>query len=127
MAAFYQTVMTSRTTAPDPAQLLTQLRATDATIGVSWPPNGGPIKLKKSTAWTAAQITAAQNIVDTAPALTPQSAAQDAVDRYPIEIRALVLTLIDQLNVLRTHAAIGLPAVTPAQALAAIRNKAATL
>jgi hypothetical protein len=39
--------------------------------------------------------------------------------------RALALTLLDQINVLRVNA--GLVAVTPAQALAAIRVKAGTL
>jgi hypothetical protein len=125
--AGYHTFTSLRTTVPDPAQLLTQLRVIDATIGAMTAPDGTTVVAKKNTAWTAPQIASAQTVVDTAPALTPQSVAQTTIDRYPIELRALVLTLIDQLNVLRTHAAIGLTAVTPQQAITAIRNKAATL
>jgi hypothetical protein len=47
--------------------------------------------------------------------------------RWPIALRALVLTLIDQLNVIRAALPTPLPAITPAQALAAIRTKAGTL
>lgn len=128
MAGFYHAFSAARTTTPDPAQLLLQLRVADPTIGVaSWPDSLGRIQVKKNSTWTAPQIAAAQNVIETAPALTPQSIAQALIDGYPIELRALVLALIDAINVLRTHSAIGLPAVTPAQAITAIRNKAATL
>lgn len=128
MAGFYHAFSAARTTTPDPAQLLTQLRVADPTIGVApWPDSLGRIQVKKNSTWTAPQITAARDVIETAPAVTPQSLAQALIDRYPIEWRALALTLVDQINVLRTHPAIGLAAVTPQQALTAIRNKAATL
>lgn len=38
-------------------------------------------------------------------------------------LRALVAVLLDEINILRTHAAIGLPARTMAQAKTSIQNK----
>lgn len=77
--------------------------------------------------FTAAQQTALQATLDTTAVSTPQRVAQTEIDQYPIAQRALVLALIDQLNVIRAALPVPLPAITPAQALTAIRNKAATL
>ncbi len=126
MAAFYQTFTSSRTTEPDPAVLLAQLRALDATAGVIHIEPGPIFTVKKGTAWTGPQITAAQNVLDTASATTPRLSAQDRIDQYPIEIRALVLVMIDEINRLRAGTAPA-TAITPAQAIAAIRTKAGTL
>lgn len=122
----YQTFTTARLTEPDPTSLLAQLRALDVTAGVMHNP-GGPYTIKKATAWTAPQITAAQNVIDTAPASTPQLTAQAEVDSWSITTRALLLALIDQINVLRAALPTPLAAITPAQALAAMRTKAGTL
>lgn len=115
----------SRTTEPDEATLLANLRALDASASVRHVELSGTWDFNKSTPWLAGQITAAQNVLDTCPFVTGQSLAQAEIDRWPIALRALVLTLIDQLNVLRAFHS--LPAVTPAQALAAVRTKAGTL
>jgi hypothetical protein len=123
--ADYHVFTSARSTVPDPAQLLVQLRALDPTAGMDGV--RVPITVKKATTWTATQITAAQNVIDTAPAMTPQSVAQAEIDAWPIMFRSLVLALVDEINILRSHPAIGLTARTPAQAIAAIRNKAATL
>jgi len=56
-----------------------------------------------------------------------QAAAQKVVDAWPIEVRALCLALIDQLNVIRAALPTPLSAITPAQAIAAVRAKAGTL
>lgn len=56
-----------------------------------------------------------------------QQDAQLQVDGIPIALKAIVLALIDQLNVLRAGLPAPLPPITPAQALAAIRAKAGTL
>ncbi len=120
--ATYQTFTVVRTTQPDPASLLAQLRALDATAGVQHLPGTQVYTIKKTTAWTGPQITAAQNVLETA----EQLAAQSRIDAYPIEIRALVLVLIDEINRLRAGTAPA-TAITPAQALAAIRTKAGTL
>jgi len=101
------------------------VRAFDPTAAVA--PVDGGVQVKKEPAWTAPQLAAAQTVIDGAADPTPAAAAQFSIDTWPIEYKALALALIDALNVLRTHAAIGLPAITPQQAIAAIRAKAGTL
>lgn len=127
MPGFYQSFTTSRSTEPDPATLLAQLRALDATAGVQHNAGAAEYILKKATAWTAPQITAAQNVLNTAPAATPQLAAQAQVDVISIFDKALVLALLDEINVVRAALSPPLTARTPAQAIAAIRAKAGTL
>jgi hypothetical protein len=65
----YQTFTAARTTEPDAASLLASLRTLDATAGVQHT-SGATYVIKKSTAWTAPQITAAQNAIETAPETT---------------------------------------------------------
>jgi hypothetical protein len=62
-----------------------------------------------------------------APTATPQLAAQRQIADWPIEYKALVLALIDALNVVRSKLPTPLPAITPTQAIQAIRDKAGTL
>lgn len=69
---------------------------------------------------TPGQMTAA----DTAQV---RARAQIDVDQFSIATRAIVLALIDQLNVIRAALSPAKPAITPAQALQAIRDKAGTL
>jgi len=135
--ASYQDFTSARTTDPDPVVLLTALRAIDASIGyLKLSPQA--YRLKKATPWAAGDISAAQNAIDTTAAITPQRQAQNEIDAWPISLKALVLALIDEINVLRTEintlrAAVSPPltpplaARTPGQALTAIRNKAGTL
>lgn len=133
-----RTFSSPRTTVPDTAALLTSLRTAlgDATAGIALTADG--VLVKKATAWLAGDITAAQNAIDSATAMTPQRVAQNAIDGWPIVERALVLALIDEINVLRTEintlrAAVTPPLTppltqrTPAQAIAAVRAKAGTL
>jgi hypothetical protein len=56
-----------------------------------------------------------------------QQAAQAFIDTLPIWAKALALALVDQLNVIRAALPAPLPAITVAQAIAAIRAKAGTL
>lgn len=130
MGGFYQPFTSARATEPDPALLFAQMRTLDPTAGIQHSAGSSAYILKKATAWTGPQITAAQNVLDTAPAVTPQSLAQAEIDAWSITTRALVLALIDQLNVLRadmTTLGINRPAITAPAALAAVRAKAATL
>lgn len=134
MAGFYQAFSTARTTEPDPASLLASLRALDATAGVQHT-SGPQYVIKKATAWTAPQIAAAQTVIDTAPAATPQLAFQAAVDAFtPLDL-AVMRVLLDEVNVLRTElntlrAAVSppltpaLPMRTEAQVRNAVRVKA---
>lgn len=125
MASYHQFTST-RVTWPDVPTLQATLRTAlvDPDVGLAVQ-DAQHVTVKKKASWSAADIAAAQVAIDTAPELTPQLAAQRRVDELPIEFRALVLTLVDQINVLR--AALEMPQVTPAQAISAIRAKAGTL
>lgn len=129
--AFDTTIISTRTEPADPQALMAAFRVLlpePALLGVSYLMSAiynPTYVLSKATAWTPTQIAAAQNAVDTAPTKSLQLTAQSEIDAWPLSTKALVLTLIDQLNVLRAFHS--LPAVTPAQALTAIRNKAGTL
>lgn len=122
----YQSFTSARLTEPDPASLLSALRALDGTAGVQHP-LGASYVVKKATAWTAPQIAAAQTAIDSAPAATAQLDAQATIDGWPIVARALVGVIKDQFNVLRAGPALPLAAITDPQVIAAVRAKAATL
>lgn len=150
MAGFYQDFTTTiRTTEPEPNALIAQLKALDDTAGVQHEPGTADYRLKKNSAWTAPQIAAALNALETAPAKTPQTVAQAAIDAMDIATKAALATEFDELNVIRDwieqfKAQVGqassladlkarvaaLPAMPPRtvpQALAAVRAKAGTL
>lgn len=82
-----------------------------------------PVLVDKPTAWLAGEISAVQTAVTQAPA----SAAFFATDVFPLLQKAVALALVDQLNVIRAALPVPLGAITPAQAVNAIRAKAATL
>lgn len=149
MAGFYSDFTTVRLTEPEPLMLLANLRALDATAGIQHDLGTRAYRLKKGTAWTGPQIAAAQTVLETSPALTPQTAAQSFIDNMPIVEKAIVLTIIDEINVIRdwfvafqatTALAVSLadlkarvaalpsmPDRTVPQAIAAVRAKAGTL
>lgn len=124
--AAYQPFTSARTTEPDSASLVAALRALDATAGVQHAIGLGYV-VKKATAWTAPQIAAAQNAIDSAPAATAQLAGQATIDGWPIALLAFASLVKDQFNVLRANPALPLPPFTDAQVIAAIRAKALTL
>lgn len=126
MAGFSHDITSTRTTPVDQPALLATLRASDPTAGFSTL-DSRLFKVKKGSAWTAQQITQVQNAIDNAPDLTPQRAAQNLIDGWDIAQKSLVLALIDQVNLIRSKLSPPLGAITPAQALAAIRDKAGTL
>jgi hypothetical protein len=127
MAAFYATFTSTRTTSPDPAALLVSMRAAlDISAGVAHLP-GGEYLVKKATDWTAQQQVSAQSAIDTCPAATPATVAQAQIDGISVFEKAVILTLLDQINVLRAALPTPLAPITPAQAIAAVRAKAATL
>lgn len=123
----YQAFTTARSTEPDFASLVAQLKALDATAGVQHQAGSATYLLKKATPWSVPQIAAAQTAIDSAPASTPALTTQAVIDALPILEKAIVLALIDQLNVIRASLPSPLPAITPAQAITAIRSKAGTL
>lgn len=83
-----------------------------------------PVLIDKLLPWQPAEITAVQAAVTNAPA---SGVVLLSVDSFPLVLKAVVLALIDQLNVIRANLPTPLGAITPAQALAAIRGKAGTL
>jgi hypothetical protein len=82
---------------------------------------------------TPAQQTQLLTIVTTTPVTVAAEdaelrlQAQSQVDNWPIMMEAFALALIDQLNIIRAALPVPLSAITPAQAIAAIRAKAGTL
>ena len=108
--------------------VLHTLQSQDPTVSM-----GGPLDnplsavFCKSTPWTQAQVTAAQGAIDGAPDDSPEVEAQYHLDIASVFERALLLTLLDQINAIRAALPTPLAAITPAQALAAVRAKAATL
>lgn len=127
MASFYHTFTATRQTEPDLPSLLSQLRGSDPSAGIQHLP-GGPYTIKKDAGdWTPAQITGVQNILNTAPASSPQLDALAWASRMPLEYQGLVLALVDAINLSRTQPTQAFPAVTAVQAVQAIRDKIATL
>lgn len=124
----YITLTAGRSTLPDLVTLIATLRSTlaDPTAVLLHMPDGSWLA-KKAAKWSAVDATAAQATLDSTPALTAQLSAQRIIDTLPIETKAVVLALIDQLNVIRAALPSPLGAVTPTQALAAVRTKAGTL
>ncbi len=123
----YTTFTTVRTTTPDPVALRAAVQAatSDPTavlynLGDGW-------KAKKANPWSAGDLSATQTALDTTAALTQAVTNQQIVDAMPMVLKAVSLAIIDQLNVIRAALPVPLPPITPAQALTAIRNKAATL
>lgn len=117
--------------APDLGALATAVRPT---VGDPFYVNaqiatGGVVTvyIGKPTAWSGPDITTVQAAVTAAPVATPQTDAQNVIDNMAIFEKAILLTLLDQVNTIRNLLPIPLPPITPATALAAVRAKAATL
>lgn len=127
----YHAFTVTRTTEPDQASLLAQLRTLDATAGVQHIMGTDAYVLKKATAWTAPQITAAQNALETAPETSPQLTAQALIDNMPLFEKAIILTILDETNRLRTAlrglGVTGLPAIDVQAMIGAVRTKAGQL
>ncbi len=127
MATYQYQFTSSRTTTPDFGTVLRQLRVIEATAGVWYTPGVPEYLVTVNAALTPTQITAVQNVIDTCVAASPELSAQTEIDNWPIMFKAFALALIDQLNVIRAKLPTPLAAITPAQALAAIRAKAGNL
>ena len=122
----YHTFTANRATAPHWPSVLSTLRTQDASVGMA---SDDPFvaTFKKSTEWTPTQIAQTQNVIDTAPANTPQVRAQDVVDKMPIFEKALLLSIIDELNRRRAWDAGLAAAVAAATSLADLKTRVALL
>lgn len=128
--ALFRQVFTRAGNAPDLPMLATAIRPTigDPFYVYAQVDNGAwRVLVEKPTAWVAGDITTVQNAVTAAADATLQSDAQNQIDQMPIFQKAILLTLLDQINTLRTQPSTTFAAVTPAQAIAAVRTKAGTL
>lgn len=111
----------------DTETLLTRLQQLDATAGLASWPDSSHITVKKNSPWLPAHVNAAQNAINAAPLNTPQITAQMIIDAWPIETKALVLALIDRLNLIGSLMNPPLATITPQAALQAVRDKAGLL
>jgi hypothetical protein len=125
--ASYWSFPNTRTTTPDPIALLSAVRiaVADPEAGVSFA--GDSYTVKKETAWTEPNIIAAREAILNAPASTPQTQAQQEIDRFSIKDKAVILTILDQFNLIRSKLIPPLAEVTPQQMISAIRTKAGNL
>lgn len=122
--SFNQTFSSPRKDSPDPVALLNLIRGFDSTAsgGESFP---GNYVVKKSTPFSSQDLINFQNIIDTAPSRTARTDAQNIINNMPIFEKAILLALLDQINVLRTRA--GLATISVAQAIQGVKDKAGTL
>lgn len=108
----------------DMPSLHANLRALDATAGVALI-SLTTYRVKKNTTWTTNQINAAQSAINASPTITERLTAKNVINNWPIEMRALLYVMLDQINLLRAQHS--LSSITPAQVLTAVLNKADTL
>lgn len=94
----------------------------DGTVSIAaWDPKYGAQP-------TDAQVSAITDVAATAAvANEAQRSAQSIIDKMPIFEKAIILALIDQLNVIRGKLSPPLGNITPAAAIQAVRDKAGTL
>lgn len=118
-----RTFTSARATEPNLDALRLQVRALDVTAGVTHDIGTPTYVVKKETAFTAPQITAAQNTIDTAPANSSTLTAQAVIDHWPPEMIGLIDLLLDEFNILRRLQTPPLADRTRAQVLAGIRGK----
>lgn len=123
----YQSFTSTRITEPDLTTLITQLRALDASAGVQHQSGTQTYVVKKATAWTGPQISAAQNVINTAPATTPALTAQGLIGSLSERDKALILMIKDEFNNVRSKLAPPLAAITDQQIINAWIAKAGTL
>jgi hypothetical protein len=123
MASFYHTFTSARQTEPDIPTLMAQLRASDPTAGIQHTP-GGPYTIKKDGGdWTPAQINAVQNILNTAPASSPQLAAKAYLDSLSVGEIAEKKALLKQINQIRSKLVPPLGALTVQDYITAIKTE----
>jgi hypothetical protein len=102
-------------------------------VTINDPANRGTWRVTFDPSATPAQITQGNALLATVAIdatglhAQDQKDAQGEIDAIPIVTKAIVLALVDQLNVIRAALPTPLAPITPAQAIAAIRAKAGTL
>lgn len=111
---------------PDPIALDIAIKgaATGVTsITVQGSPGSYNISVDKATNWTSPQITAVQNAINGVADVTTILMDQAYIDKMPKVEKAIILSLLDQINLIRSKLVPPLGAITPAQVVAAVRVK----
>jgi hypothetical protein len=126
--AFHQPFVSPRGTPADPATLQANVRAAlnDGTVGIS-AIDATHYDADKDSPWTAADFAACQGAIDACPAQTPQSLVKAYLDNQALVDRAIDLTILDQVNLIRSKLPTPLIAITPQQWINAVKNKVDTL
>lgn len=124
-----QALSVSRATAPHLATLagtLTPLLALANAGAFHLSYQAGSVVIEQGS-FTGVNVASVQAAVAAAPADSDVLNAKQTVDELPAWQRAFFLTLLDQINVLRTQPTTTFGAVTPAQAWGAVKAKIDTL
>lgn len=123
--AFFQT---TRPTMADPVTLIANVRAavSDATADI-FANDPSHYIATKATAWSASDVATCQSLIDTCQSATPQSLVKAFLDNQPLVDRAIDLTILDQVNLIRSKLPTPLIAITPAQWINAVKAKVDTL
>jgi hypothetical protein len=119
----------SRATAPHLPTLnttLTPLLAVAGAGGFHTRYDGAHVVIEQGT-FAGVNTAAVDAAVAAAPVATDELDAQCWVDAMPITDKAVLLTLLDEINTIRTNPALGLAARAVPQAIGAVRTKAGTL
>jgi hypothetical protein len=119
----------ARASIPDLPTLATTLAPLLAVAGggafaVSY--QGGAILIEQA-AFTNVDVPAVEAAVAAAPVTVAALGSKRIIDDLPVWQRAFFLTLLDQINQLRTAPTTAFAAVTPTQAWNAVKNKIDTL
>jgi hypothetical protein len=118
-----------RSTAPDMTVLANSLRPllTVADAGSFHLRTEPDAVIVEQASFSGVDLAAVQTAVNAAPVATPQSQAKANIDQWPVELKALFLLLVDEINRLRTDPSRTFPAITYQQAWNAVKAKADTL
>jgi hypothetical protein len=119
--SFFQT---TRTTMADPVTLVANVRAavSDATADC-FANDPTHYIATKATPWLPADVAACQSVIDACPTATPQSLVKAYLDAQPLVERARDLTILDQVNLIRSKLPTPLVAITVAQWINAVKAK----
>ena len=119
---YYYHFTSPRTNRPDSSSLLSTIRTVtnDPTAGVNVKTSQS-YTVKSQFVWAPETYLAVQDTLDTARDWTPQTYAQQHVDQWPLEIRALIAVMVNDSNLWRSR--LGLSALTTAQFLQTVRDR----
>jgi hypothetical protein len=99
--------------------LIQSLRTRDRTIGISVSNN--VYIAKKETEWAQEDVQFVENIINNSPELSDTVIAKFAVDKIGLLDKAILLVLIDQINIIRVR--LGFPELSAEQVFQDIREK----